>query len=211
MLLLLDVGVFYEFIPLSDVDSKTPEVYPVWEVEAGKTYELVITACNGLWRYRIGDTVTVEQLNPLKIKIAGRTRSYINAFGEELMVHNADTAITHAAAVTGAQVLNYTAAPVFASEEQHGHHQWLVEFAKQPSSLADFATELDVQLQAANSDYQAKRTGSIFLDAPQVVVAQPGIFDQWLGSTGKLGGQRKVPRLCNDRQMIDQLLAMMKK
>ena len=120
MLLLLDVGVFYEFIPIEDIDSSTPEVYPIWEIEAGKTYELVITACNGLWRYRIGDTVTIEQTRPVKIKIAGRTKSFINAFGEELMVHNADDAITAASAATGAEVLNYTAAPVYAGDNTHG-------------------------------------------------------------------------------------------
>ena len=147
MLLLLDIGVFYEFIPIEDTDSPTPEVYPVWGVEAGKTYELVITACNGLWRYRIGDTVTIEQTNPVKIKIAGRTKNFINAFGEELMVHNADAAIT-------------------------------------------------------------KRSGDNFLDAPTLVVASEGLLDRWLGSTGKLGGQRKIPRLSNDRDIIEQMLKM---
>ncbi len=208
MLLLLDVGVFYEFIPIGEVDSRTPEVLPVWEVEAGKTYELVITACNGLWRYRIGDTVTVQQTHPVKITIAGRTRSFINAFGEELMVHNADAAITHAAAATGAQVLNYTAAPVMAARDRQGHHQWLVEFAHMPKSIEEFVAQLDARLQELNSDYQAKRAGGIFLAMPTVTVAATGLFDRWLASTGKLGGQRKVPRLCNDRQIIDQMLAL---
>ena len=206
MLLLLDVGVFYEFIPLEDVDSTTPEVYPIWEIEAGKTYELVITACNGLWRYRIGDTVTIEQTNPVKIKIAGRTKSFINAFGEELMVHNADDAITAASAATGAEVLNYTAAPVYAGDNTHGCHQWLIEFSKKPANLDEFMQILDKRLQEVNSDYAAKRSGSIFLDAPTLTVAEEGLFDRWLGSTGKLGGQRKIPRLSNNRDTIDDML-----
>lgn len=208
MLLLLDVGVFYEFIPVEESASTSPEVYPVWEVEAGRTYELVITACNGLWRYRIGDTVTVEQTHPVKIKIAGRTKSYINAFGEELMVHNADYAIAHAALDTGAQVLNYTAAPVYAGDHTRGRHEWLVEFAAMPGSLEGFARSLDEHLKQVNSDYEAKRTGGIFLDAPTVVVARPGLFDDWLSTTGKLGGQRKIPRLCNDRHVIEAMLKL---
>ena len=206
MMLLLDIGVFYEFLPIEQTDSTVPEVYPIWEVEPGRTYELIITACNGLWRYRIGDTVTVTQLNPVKIKIAGRTRSFINAFGEEVMVHNTDQAITQAAQQTGAQVLNYTVAPVYADDHQSGHHQWLVEFAVQPADLKQFITLVDKHLQQANSDYQAKRAGSIFLAPPTLVVAQPGLFDRWLASTGKLGGQRKVPRLSNDRHIIEQML-----
>ena len=206
MMLLLDIGVFYEFLPIEQTDSTEPEVYPIWEVEPGRTYELIITACNGLWRYCIGDTVTVTQLNPVKIKIAGRTRSFINAFGEEVMVHNTDQAITQAAQQTGAQVLNYTVAPVYADDHQSGHHQWLVEFAVQPADLKQFITLVDKHLQQANSDYQAKRAGSIFLAPPTLVVAQPGLFDRWLASTGKLGGQRKVPRLSNDRHIIEQML-----
>ena len=207
MLLLLDVGVFYEFIPIEDIDSTTPEVYPIWEIEAGKTYELVITACNGLWRYRIGDTVTIEQTNPVKIKIAGRTKSFINAFGEELMVHNADDAITAASAATGAEVLNYTAAPVYAGDNTHGRHQWLIEFSKKPADLDQFMRVLDERLQQVNSDYAAKRSGNIFLDAPTLTVAEEGLFDRWLGSTGKLGGQRKIPRLSNNRDTIDDMLS----
>ena len=206
MLLLLDVGVFYEFLPVEESDSETPEVYPIWEVEKGRTYELIITAANGLWRYRIGDTVTIEQLNPVKIRIAGRTRSFINAFGEELMVYNADTAITAASQETGAQVLNYTAAPVFAQGNERGHHQWLIEFASKPDDPSRFMQLLDRHLREVNSDYDAKRTGDIFLAMPQLVIAPTGLFDRWLASTGKLGGQRKVPRLNNDRKLIDQML-----
>ncbi len=211
MLLLLDVGVFYEFIPMEDVDSATPDVLPAWEVESGKTYELVITACNGLWRYRIGDTVTIEQTRPLKIKIAGRTRSFINAFGEELMVHNADEAIARASAATGTQVLNYTVAPVYASDSTRGRHEWLIEFAVEPEDKQEFMSVLDEQLKRGNSDYEAKRSGGIFLDAPSLVVARRGVFDDWLASTGKLGGQRKIPRLSNSREVIDAILQFNKR
>ena len=208
MLLLLDVGVFYEFLPVEESDSETPEVYPIWEIESGRTYELIITAANGLWRYRLGDTVTIEQLNPVKIKIAGRTRSFINAFGEELMVHNTDHAITLAQQETGARVLNYTAAPVYAQGGNRGSHQWLIEFAVKPSDEARFMQLLDQHLREVNSDYDAKRSGDIFLAPPSLVVAPAGLFDRWLAMTGKLGGQRKVPRLSNNRDLIDQMLAL---
>ncbi len=208
MLLLLDVGVFYEFIPLNEVDSEQPRAIPVWEVEAGQTYELVITACNGLWRYRLGDTVTVEQTHPVKIRIAGRTSSFLNAFGEELMVHNADHAITKASLDTGAQVRDYTAAPVYATDTSRGRHQWIVEFAVPPADVKSFINAVDRHLKEVNSDYEAKRSGDIFLDPPSVVVVKEGVFERWLASTGRLGGQRKVPRLCNDRHIADALLQL---
>ncbi len=208
MLLLLDAGVFYEFLPVEESESETPEVYPIWEIEAGRTYELVITAANGLWRYRLGDTVTIEQLNPVKITIAGRTHSFINAFGEELMVHNADHAITLASQETDAEVLNYTVAPVYSISGQSGHHQWLIEFAREPQDRERFMQQLDQHLREVNSDYDAKRSGDIFLAAPSLVIAPSGLFDRWLASTGKLGGQRKVPRLNNNRDVIDQMLGL---
>ena len=211
MLLLLDAGVFYEFLPVEESGSETPEVYPIWEIEAGRTYELVITAANGLWRYRLGDTVTIEQLNPVKITIAGRTRSFINAFGEELMVHNADRAITLASQETDSEVLNYTAAPVYSISGQSGHHQWLIEFSREPQDKERFMQLLDQHLREVNSDYDAKRSGNIFLASPTLVLAPSGLFDRWLASTGKLGGQRKVPRLNNNRDIIDQMLQLMTK
>ena len=208
MLLLLDVGVFYEFIPIEDIDNPSPRVLPLWEVETGKTYSLVITANNGLWRYQIGDTVRVEQTSPVKIRIAGRTKHFINAFGEELMVHNADEALARTCRETGALIANYTAAPVYAHGESHGHHQWLIEFNRRPADMELFADALDSHLQDVNSDYEAKRSGSIFLDRLTITEARPGLFDRWLGSTGKLGGQRKVPRLSNDRKIMESMLAM---
>lgn len=208
MLLLLDVGVFYEFIPIDEVDLPNPTVLPVWKVEPGRVYAFVITACNGLWRYMIGDTVKIESVEPVKITIAGRTKHYINAFGEELMVHNADAALAATCDKLGCSVLNYTAAPVYASDGSRGRHEWLVEFAQPPVDMAEFAAVLDDSLQSENSDYQAKRYKDIFLDRLTIVEARSGLFDAWLGSTGKLGGQRKVPRLSNDRRFIEPMLKM---
>lgn len=210
MLLLLGRGVFYEFVPLDQSDEPWPDALAAWEVEEGKIYGLVITAPNGLWRYPIGDTVRIESVDPLRITIAGRTKHFINAFGEEVMVHNTDRALAHACAATGARVENYTVAPVFAEGGHRGRHQWLIEWAVPPPNVDDFATILDEELRKENSDYQAKREGSIFLDRLSVTNAVPCLFDQWLASTGKLGGQRKVPRLSNNRTIMDKLLQMNK-
>lgn len=210
MLILLDAGTFYEFIPLADIDSDNPRLLPSWEVEQGRTYALVITNVNGLWRYALGDTVTIVSKDPLKIRIAGRTRHFINAFGEELMVWNADAAIEKVSAATGIAVANYTAAPVYAADGRRGRHQWLIEFATPPGErLGDFARCLDEALQRENSDYQAKRQGSLFLDPLEIVEARPGLFDDWLSQNGgRLGGQRKIPRLANDRRFIEPMLTL---
>lgn len=202
--LLLNADTFYEFLP----QEAGARPLPVWKAEPGMVAELVITSSNGLWRYRTGDTVRIESVEPLTITIAGRTKCYINAFGEEVMVHNTDTALEKACAETGAEVANYTAAPVYAGDRTRGRHQWLVEFARLPRSLEEFAEALDRGLRELNSDYQAKRAGGIFLDPLEVVVASPGVFDRWLASTGKLGGQRKVPRLSNDRSIMEKLLEL---
>lgn len=208
MLLLLDVGVFYEFLPLDRLEDPHGDALAAWEVEQDKTYALIISSCNGLWRYMIGDTVTIKSVDPLKISIAGRTKHFINAFGEEVMVHNSDAALAKACAATGTSVLNYTAAPVFDDGHSRGHHQWLIEWSAPPADKERFADELDKALQSVNSDYQAKRSGNIFLDRLTVTDAPAGLFDRWLESTGKLGGQRKVPRLSNDRRIMEQLLNM---
>ena len=208
MLLLLDIGVFYEFIPVEESASDSPQAIPVWEVEPGKTYALVITACNGLWRFKIGDTVEVTSVEPVKIIISGRTKHFINAFGEELMVHNADEAITETCRELGCEIANYTAAPVYAGDRSRGRHEWLIEFEAMPADMEAFADRLDEWLCKVNSDYQAKRANGIFLDRLSVVAARKGLFDDWLASTGKLGGQRKVPRLSNDRRFIDPMLEM---
>lgn len=203
MALIIDAGVFYEFIPL---DDPTAAPLPAWEVEQGKIYALLITSCNGLWRYPIGDTVKIESTSPLRITIAGRTKHYINAFGEEVMVHNTDAALAKACAAHSCHVANYTVAPVYTAEGQRGHHQWLIEFSQQPADINTFAQTLDRMLTEENSDYQAKRSGDIFLAQLTITEAIPGLFDRWLESTGKLGGQRKVPRLSNDRRIIEAML-----
>lgn len=207
MLLILDNAVFYEFAPLnSDGTIGTP--VPIWEVETGRTYALILSGSNGLWRYSIGDTVRIENTNPLKIRIAGRTKSFINAFGEELMEHNAEAAIAQACRLTDSAIRNYTAAPVFAADGRRGRHEWLIEWLKRPADVRHFATLLDEALQHLNSDYQAKRANTIFLDPPSITDAREGLFDDWLKSvgSGKLGGQRKIPRLSNTRAIIDSML-----
>lgn len=210
LLLLLNNGVFYEFIPIGQLNSPDREVLPCWQLREGEVYALVITSCNGLWRYLIGDTVKVVSLNPLKIVIAGRTRSYINAFGEELMVFNADAALARVTDALGCSVANYTAAPLYADGGRRGRHQWFIEFDRPPHDLDAFALALDQALTEENSDYRAKRAGSLFLD-PLVVVPIPrGTFDLWLSRNGgKLGGQRKIPRLSNDRNVADSMLELL--
>ena len=208
MLLLLDAGVFYEFVPLDEADDAQPaHAVPAWEVEEGRTYAMVITAPNGLWRYPIGDTVRIVSRDPLRIAIAGRTKAFINAFGEEVMVHNTDAALTRTCHKHRCQAHNYTVAPVFADGGHRGRHQWLIEWETPPADHAAFAADLDSALRDENSDYAAKRSGGIFLDPLEVIDARPGVFDDWLASTGKLGGQRKIPRLSNDRRIIDAILS----
>lgn len=201
MMLMLDAGVFYEF---ADLDGQNP--VPAWEVEQGRVYSLVITACNGLWRYPIGDTVRIESLSPLRVTIAGRTKHFINAFGEELMVHNADRALARACEKHRCAALNYTAAPCFTPDgPSNGCHEWLIEFATPPADTEAFADTLDRALRDENSDYDAKRSSGLFLSRLRLTVASTGAFDRWLASTGKLGGQRKVPRLSNTRTFIDPI------
>ena len=204
MLLLMDVDTYYEFDPLDGSDPLRVD-----QVEQGGVYGLIITASNGLWRYPLGDTVRIESTNPLRITIAGRTKCFINAFGEELMVHNADAAISAACERHRCMVVDYTVAPVFTRGANKGRHQWLVEFDRAPANLPEFADTLDRELCAVNSDYAAKRQGDIFLASPDVVAAPRGIFERWLAETGKLGGQRKVPRLANDRHIMDRMLRML--
>ncbi|MDE7388610.1 MAG: GH3 auxin-responsive promoter family protein [Muribaculaceae bacterium] len=203
MLLLTDCGVFFEFTP---VDDPSAAPVPCWEVTPGRVYALTITSGNGLWRYPLGDTVRVESVDPLRITIAGRTKAYINAFGEELMVHNADAAITRTCHELDCAVADYTAAPVYTTDRAKGHHQWAVEFSRPPRSLEEFAATLDRHLCDENSDYAAKRSGNIFLAPLELISVPQGTFSRWLASTGKLGGQRKIPRLSNDRRVIDALL-----
>ena len=208
MLLMLDYGVFYEFIPMDEFDSPNPTVLPIWGVEAGRNYAMVISTTSGLWRYIIGDTVRFTSLNPWKFVITGRTKFFINAFGEELIVDNAEQGLREACRQTGAQVREYTAAPIFMDAGGKCSHQWLIDFAVPPQDPEAFADILDRTLQTLNSDYEAKRFKNITLQRLQLIVARPALFDQWLASKGKLGGQHKVPRLSNHRQHIEELLAM---
>ena len=208
MLLMLDYGVFYEFIPLEDVGSEHPTVLPIWEVETGKNYAIVISTSCGLWRYQIGDTVKFTSTNPYKFIISGRTKSFINAFGEELIVDNAEKGLQRACAETGAIVSEYTAAPVFMDAEGRCRHQWVIEFERKPENIEQFAEILDKALQEINSDYEAKRYKSLTLQPLEIVVARENLFNDWLRSKGKLGGQHKVPRLANNRDIIEQVLKM---
>ena len=208
MLLMIDYDIFYEFIPFEDIDSPSPRVLPLWEVEVGKNYAMLISTSCGLWRYMIGDTVRFTSKAPYKIVISGRTKHFINAFGEELIVDNAEKGLQKACEVTNAQVQEYTAAPVFMDANARCRHQWLIEFAKEPASIEEFTDILDVTLQQINSDYEAKRFKNKTMQKLEIVVARKGLFNDWLKSKGKLGGQHKVPRLSNSRQYIEELLKM---
>lgn len=206
MLLMLDYGVFYEFIPMDEFGNEHPTVLPLWGVEKGKNYAVVISTSCGLWRYIIGDTIRFTSTDPYKFIITGRTKHFINAFGEELIVDNAEKALAYACQQTNAEVSEYTAAPVFMDNRAKCQHQWLIEFAREPHSLQAFADILDHKLQEINSDYEAKRYKNITLQPLQIVKARPGLFNDWLKAKGKLGGQHKIPRLSNSRQYIDELI-----
>lgn len=208
MMLMLDYGVFYEFIPMDEFGSDNPTVVPVTGVKTGVNYAMVISTSCGLWRYIIGDTVKFTSTNPYKFIITGRTKSFINAFGEELIVDNAEKGLAYACRETGAEVLEYTAAPVFMDGHAKCRHQWLIEFSKEPDDLSRFTALLDKKLQEVNSDYEAKRYKDITLQHLEIVKARTGLFNDWLKSKGKLGGQHKVPRLSNSRDIIEQMLRL---
>lgn len=210
MLLMSDYGVFYEFIPMDEFGTDRPTVVPLWGVEKGRNYAMVISTSCGLWRYILGDTVSFTSVNPYKFVITGRTKSFINAFGEELIVDNAEQGLAYACRETGAEVSEYTAAPVFMDDHAKCRHQWLIEFARRPDDMARFASLLDRRLQEVNSDYEAKRYKDITLQHLEVVEARQGLFNDWLKLKGKLGGQHKVPRLSNSRDMIEQMLSLNK-
>lgn len=211
MMLMLDYGVYYEFAPMEAVDESgqlkdESLVVPLSGVETGKNYAMIISTSCGLWRYMIGDTVRFTSVRPYKFIITGRTKSFINAFGEELIVDNAERGLQYACQQTGAEVREYTAAPVFRSEGVTPHHQWLIEFSREPEDLEAFADLLDRRLQELNSDYEAKRYKDINMVRLQIVKARKGLFDDWLKSKGKLGGQHKVPRLANTRKHIEEIM-----
>lgn len=205
MLLMLDYGIYYEFIPEDEFDKENPIAINLEDVKLNTTYAMVISTTSGLWRYQLGDTIQFTSLNPFRIKILGRTKHYINAFGEELMVHNADEAMAEACRITNAIMKEYTVAPIYMSETS-GSHQWVIEFEKLPDHLNYFIYILDNTLKEKNSDYEAKRYNNYVLSEPQVVVAPRGTFYEWLKKHGKLGAQYKVPRLSNTRTIIDEIL-----
>lgn len=208
MLLMLDYDVFYEFIPLEDIGSDNPHIVPLEAVELERNYAMVITTSCGLWRYMIGDTVKFTSKKPYKFLITGRTKYFINAFGEELIMDNAEKALAYACERSGAQISEYTAAPIYMDMHAKCRHQWLIEFTKDPDSMDHFARLLDQKLQQINSDYEAKRSHDVTLQHLEVVKARQNLFNDWLKSKQKLGGQHKVPRLSNSRKNMEELLEM---
>lgn len=211
MLLMLDYGIFYEFIPIEHIDDDPYDyIIPLNDVVVGETYAVIISTNGGLWRYNIGDTIVFTNTNPYRFKIAGRTKHYINVFGEELMVSNAESALETASALHNCRVTDYTAAPVYMEGKQSGAHEWLIEFDPPPRDLTAFTESLDAHLKSINSDYEAKRHKNMALKMPIVHQAPKGAFYRWLKEKGKLGGQHKVPRLMNNRSILDELLSNVK-
>ncbi len=210
MLLFTDHGIFMEFMPVSEYGSEQPQTVSLADVEPGRNYALVISTNGGLWRYLVGDTVQFTSVRPYRVKVSGRLKHFINAFGEEVIVDNSDKAIASACRETGAVVNDYTAAPVYFSDSGNGAHEWLVEFEKEPDDLDRFTRELDRTLQSINSDYEAKRHKSIALRLPLVHRLDKGVFAEWLHNRGKLGGQHKVPRLSNERTYLEEILSLHK-
>ena len=208
MLLMLDYGIFYEFIPAESSHLENPPVIWLQDVEKNVNYVMLITTNAGMWRYQIGDVIRFTSIHPYRIKISGRTRHYINTFGEELIVENADKALAVACEKTGAIVREYTAGPVFMESDSNGGHEWLIEFEKQPDSLGYFGEILDNALKTLNSDYEAKRYKNITLRMPVIRSMENGTFYNWMKNRGKLGGQNKVPRLANDRKYLEEILEM---
>ncbi|WBO86660.1 GH3 auxin-responsive promoter family protein [Hymenobacter yonginensis] len=209
LLLLLNHGIYYEFLPADQWDAAEPQTVPLEVVELGKSYALIISTNAGLWRYKIGDTVRFTSLRPYRIRITGRTKHFLNAFGEEVVVENAEAAMAAACQATAATVRDFTAAPIYfagAADGSRGGHQWLVEFLAPPHDAAHFAAVLDQTLRQLNSDYDAKRHRDLALVAPTLTVAAPGQFERWLARRGKLGGQHKIPRLSNSRDLLEEIL-----
>ena len=208
MLLFTEHGIFYEFMPVEEYGKEKPHTVGLNQVVTGKNYALIISTTGGLWRYLIGDTITFTSINPYKIKVSGRLKHYMNAFGEEVIIDNADKAIAVACEKTNALVSDYTAAPVYFSENSNGAHEWLIEFEKAPDNITAFTYELDNALKEINSDYEAKRYKDIALRLPIIHVLPKGSFNEWLKSKGKLGGQHKVPRLSNERTILEEVLSV---
>ncbi len=208
LLLMLDYGIFYEFIEMKDYHNDNAKIIPLSEVELGKVYAVVITTNAGLWRYKIGDTVRFTSINPYRIKISGRTRHFINVFGEELMIENVEQALRNVCNEMKLEIVDFSVAPIFMEGKTKGCHEWVIEFKQNPAHITIFTESLDKHLKLLNSDYEAKRTNNITLTQPKVKFAKKGLFYQWLKQKGKLGGQHKIPRLSNTRVYIDELLQL---
>jgi hypothetical protein len=211
LLLMLDYGIYYEFIPMDHFGEENPKSLDLDEVELNKNYAIVISTNGGLWRYMIGDTIKFTSLSPYRIQITGRTTHFINAFGEELIVDNAEKALSKACKETGAIIRDYTAGPIYFKDNEPGGHEWVIEFEQKPESMPHFSELLDTTLRALNSDYDAKRYKNMALVEPLIHVAPEGTFYKWMKSRGKLGGQHKVPRLANERQYLDTILEIINK
>lgn len=209
MLLMLDYGIYYEFLPMEHFGEENPKTLGLHEVELNKNYALIISTNGGLWRYTIGDTIKFTSLSPYRIQITGRTKHFINAFGEEVIVDNAEKALAKACAETQASIRDYTACPIYFRGNDAGGHEWIIEFDQQPSDIAKFTDVLDKTLREINSDYDAKRFKDMALQMPTIHVAPEGTFYNWLKQKGKLGGQHKVPRLANERKYVEEILEMM--
>jgi hypothetical protein len=210
MLLMLDYGVFYEFIPMDRIHEENPPTLSIEEVETEVNYAIIISTNSGLWRYKIGDTVIFSSLYPHKFRISGRTKHFLNAFGEEIIIDNAEKALSIACKKTGAQVSEYTAAPVYMGDQQKGTHEWVFEFEKEPTDMDYFTDVFDHALMSVNSDYEAKRYKDITLIKPYMRKVKKGVFYNWFNNKGKLGGQNKIPRLSNDRNYVEELLEINK-
>jgi len=209
-LLMLDYGIYYEFMPVDQIGLPDPKTVSLGDVELNTNYALIISTSGGLWRYMIGDTIKFTTLYPFRIQITGRTKHFMNAFGEEVTVDNADKALHLACEKSGALINEYSAAPVYISGDSSGAHEWLIEFEKQPTSIEYFTEMLDNALKSINSDYEAKRYHNMVLQLPIVRSIPKGSFYKWLATKNKLGGQYKVPRLSNDRKLMDEVLAIIK-
>ena len=210
LLLMLDYGIFYEFIPMEVYGTSDQKTIPLWEVEIDKNYAIIISTNAGLWRYKIGDTVRFTSVSPYRIKITGRTKHHINVFGEELIIENAEEALRKICVKTGAEIKDYTVAPVYMSGKEKGAHEWIIEFRRAPDEIEYFTEFLDNALKSLNSDYEAKRYNNMTLKMPKVHIARENLFYDWLKSKDKLGGQHKIPRLSNEREYVDELLEMNK-
>jgi hypothetical protein len=208
LLLMLDYGIFYEFIPMDTFGTPNQKVIRLADVELNKNYAIVITTNSGLWRYLIGDTVRFTSLNPYRIRVTGRTKHHINVFGEELMVENTDQAIAKACELTQTEVIDYTVAPIFMQDKEKGAHEWMIEFKKKPTDVELFQKVLDETLQTLNSDYEAKRCNNMTLNPLVINIARENLFYDWLKERDKLGGQHKIPRLSNQRDYLEQLKEM---